>query len=399
MGATLRTWLTSLRTAVGAPRATTPATLVRLEDLADHTADDGSSAEGDSSATMAEFCDYGSGSTRGVLAGDTAPPLRAWAATKQANAVAHRDLRATAGPQQEMKGKGKQQQGDNTDFQAIREAVDEANRRGDGKGGEHFKGKYSDDDEGYDDYMKGKGNRRPQEYGSDSSSMCAAVPAKGVSDYSWQCCPSNRQSTLSQLVGSWIDQKHSAHQVEMDAGRKSCSVTTTRQYGEVFRSPGLLKQDDTRHRIVLGSGFYLVAEGEVPAEIRWVSLSGRSRDFMWTRTASAASSQDLALATGGAICFNSDDYGLPEAWDDCSVELELESEAWEDCGEDFQDSLSFKKGDCILRLVREDEDDSWCWGELKGTSRQGWVPKGLFSMRPRMARQAAEDSIAASSWR
>jgi hypothetical protein len=150
MGATLRTWLTSLRTAVGAPRATTPATLVRLEDLADHTADDGSSAEGDSSATMAEFCDYGSGSTGGVLAGDTAPPLRAWAATKQANAVAHRDLRATAGPQQEMKGKGKQQQGDNTDFQAIREAVDEANRRGDGKGGEHFKGKYSDDDEGYD---------------------------------------------------------------------------------------------------------------------------------------------------------------------------------------------------------------------------------------------------------
>jgi hypothetical protein len=68
--------------------------------------------------------------------------------------------------QQEMKGKGKQQQGDNTDFHSIREAVDEANRRGDGKGGEHFKGKYSDDDEGYDDYMKGKGNRRPQEYGN-----------------------------------------------------------------------------------------------------------------------------------------------------------------------------------------------------------------------------------------
>jgi hypothetical protein len=68
--------------------------------------------------------------------------------------------------------------------------------------------------------------------------------------------------------------------------------------------------------------------------------------------------------------------------------LELESEAWESCGVVFQDSLSFVKGDCLRRLDHEDEDDQWCWGELKGTSRQGWVPRGLFSMRPLMSLKA-----------
>ena len=33
-----------------------------------------------------------------------------------------------------------------------------------------------------------------------------------------------------------------------------------------------------------------------------------------------------------------------DAWDDCSVKLDRESEAWADCGESFQDSLGFKKG-------------------------------------------------------
>ena len=154
-----------------------------------------------------------------------------------------------------------------------------------------------------------------------------------------------------------------------------------------------------------------------------MSLSGRSGDFRWTRTAPAASSQALAPATacaGAGLGAGADvgaGAGAPrgttfgtiranpircydsDAWDDCSVKLELESEAWADCDEKFQDSLSFKKGDCLLRLAHEDEDDLWCWGKLKGTSKQGWVPRGLFSIRNRNAHQAAENRLAALAWR
>jgi hypothetical protein len=84
-----------------------------------------------------------------------------------------------------------------------------------------------------------------------------------------------------------------------------------------------------------------------------------------------------------------------DAWDDCSVELEPESESWFACDVAFPESLSFEKGDCLLYIAHEEEDDRWCWGELKGTGKQGWVPRGLFTMRGRNAHQAAENRLAA----
>jgi hypothetical protein len=252
-----------------------------------------------------------------------------------------------------------------------------------------------------------------QKAANDPCPRCTFLRAKPAMHH-WQCCPIERRATLSQMVGNWTDQKSSTYKVEMDTSRQSCSVTTTRPSGDVIRSPGLLKQDSTRDRIIWGSAFYLIAEGTAPVEIRWVSLSGRSVDFRWSRTISLDQVQhpNPALArtnTGpgagadagaGVNTLSSSIHGTiranSTAWDDGSAKLDRESEAWADCGESFQDSLSFKLGDTIIRM---DPDifgnDRWCWGELKGTNKQGWVPRALFSTRNRNTHQAAENRLPA----
>jgi hypothetical protein len=68
---------------------------------------------------------------------------------------------------------------------------------------------------------------------------------------------------------------------------------------------------------------------------------------------------------------------------DGNWEQALTSEAWEDCDGNFQDSLSFSQGDRIIRINREAKYDFWQWEELKGTNKQGWVPKRLFNRPPR----------------
>eukprot|EP00930_Biecheleria_cincta_P040000 TRINITY_DN27445_c0_g1_i1.p1 TRINITY_DN27445_c0_g1~~TRINITY_DN27445_c0_g1_i1.p1 ORF type:complete len:378 (+),score=87.53 TRINITY_DN27445_c0_g1_i1:50-1135(+) len=119
------------------------------------------------------------------------------------------------------------------------------------------------------------------------------------------------ETSLEQTVGSWTDERNSIYGVQMDAGRRSCTVTTQRPNGEVRTTEALLKFDDRKNRVTWGYAYFLVAVGTTPQEIRWRANNGTSKDFVWKRrlgqglvgtTASSAAPKAKPSATNAAPC-------------------------------------------------------------------------------------------------
>lgn len=107
-------------------------------------------------------------------------------------------------------------------------------------------------------------------------------------EFAWDSCDvaekghlmssGNLQALLGQMCGKWSDEDSTSYTVTMDKSCRSCSVYTQRADGKARFSPGRVRYDLERQRVMWGKSYYLEVLGA--GDVCWVHV-GHGKSFRW----------------------------------------------------------------------------------------------------------------------